>query len=232
VDLKLILISVIGILVIGCTENPITIRENNKQGFTLSAYFNGDVSDSSLYIGIRFDGIQYNFPKVTINNQLIDSGYSPDYFSYKIPKFKDRSFTYSIEFKDDKIADTILIPGRIDSLHCNGMLLKDSMSVTIDSSSKYQFTWKKEKNSVQYSIQIWSIISDDINKIIRDTSIIFIPNRNTPEFSSSIYGNLYLCGSSYPEINLHSKPNKETDRLFIYYDGINGPFKVINFTIE
>lgn len=227
---KYIISTVVLLLTFGCSENPITTQYNEKHGYSLSAYFNGDFSDSSLHIIIKFNGIQHIFPKISINGQQIDTGYYSDNFVHQIKNFSGNSFKYSIELENDRIEDSVIIPSRITPLYCNGKLLKDTSRVEIDSASSYVFSWEKTKCSILYSFQLWSNVSKDIYQISSDTSVTMIPNR-TPEFGS-LYGSIYICGISYPEITYQSKPNIETKKQYIYYDVIQGPYSELSFETQ
>ncbi len=228
---KWIVSIVVLLLTFGCSENPITTQYNEKHGYSLSTYFNGDFSDSSLHININFNGIQHIFPKISINGQQIDTGYYPDYFVHQIKNFSGNSFKYSIENDNDRIEDSVVIPSRIDSIYCNGKLLKDTSTVEIDRSSSYIFSWGKTKCSILYSFQLWSGISKDIYQRSSDASVTVLPNRTLPEFGTA-YGTIYLCGISYPDITYQSKPNVESKKQYIYYDRIQGPYREVTFEIH
>jgi len=79
-------------MIFGCTEHPTGNKINEKHGYSLTTYFNGGTSNPKLCIRIDFNGIQHVFPKISIDNQQIDTGYSPANFYHEIVNFRRNGF--------------------------------------------------------------------------------------------------------------------------------------------
>lgn len=222
--------SLFSLLLVGCVETPVEISTNEKHGFSISTFIDSSLPDSSMVLMIQFGDILYQFPKISINGKLVDTGYYPDYFYHRIAHFAENKIVYDIDFKGDRVFDTLLIPGRIDTIYCNGHILKDTLNVSVDSASSYTFTWKRASYCKLFEVSGWSNFSRDLRKTTSDTSAVILLNSTPPQYMSS-YGSLYINGMSYDKVNRQSKPNKESGNLFVYYDGINGPERIVNFTI-
>lgn len=216
-------------LIFGCSENPVITLNEVKHGYSMYTFFD-DQSGTTLYIAIDFGGIQYDLPRISINDQYIDTGYASDHFTYQIKNFHEAGFKYSIEYNNDIVSDSVIVPGRVDSVYCNGILLRDSVSVYVDSSSNYLFSWNSVKGASIYTRQIWSTFSEEMYSMSMDTTLLLVPGK-TPYYGS-LYGQMYLGAVAYPEITYSSRPNKESEKLFVYYDGIRGPSRTVYFSVQ
>jgi hypothetical protein len=225
-------------LFISCTNNPLSESQNESYGFTIRVYYSTYPTDSVCHISIGFGNIYDTLPIIKINGNIIDSGYTSNSIYYSINQINIGKINYEIIFKGDTLNDTIRIPNRIDSIYCNGVLLRDSLVVWIDSSNVYEFAWKSNNNINYYNIDCWSSFSGESQINTKDTTFLFTPLSvyNAIVEGGAIYsgghGGFYLFCSEYNAITSNSKPNKRNGKLFAYYEQIYGPCRHFDFAIK
>jgi hypothetical protein len=225
----------------GCSVTQPTQLESPEFGFSVLTYFYTQQEtklDTPYVFQIQFGQIYDSLPKIKMNGVFIDTGYSTTSFSSILNFAQTKQIIYEIHFKGSVLCDTIHIPQRIDTVFCNGVLLKDTLVVWIDSSNVYEFKWHAPMESNLFYVTGWSTFSQEINAKSSDTSATIVPtvsyvaSDETNTGYVEAQGNIQITSMANEKINASSAPKKRSGCLFVYYDFIYGPWRYVYFNIR
>jgi hypothetical protein len=213
------------------TSNPVS--DTSKIGFTISTQASM-YNDSLIIVQIYTPIILPRIPVVTVNGKPADSTINfASSWVFRGFKIGD-TVSYRISLEDDTLDGQFSIPGRIDSVFCNGQYMqnqgRDAWVIPIDTATQLVFTWKSG-NSGRYLAGYYgsAFMFGKWGIILSDKTITIRPDSNVDPhitskyfyFSVSTYtGNSYVDGSPADNVSR---------RIAVYYD-ITGPEYQASYT--
>lgn len=222
---KILILFAISLLNIMCNNNlPETITDSI--GFVFAT--NEAALDNTLILHVNFSPIPRSMPIINIDSCKLDT-FRSDYYSRIYYGLQPgQLIRYSIQYLDDFIRDSFLVPYDIDSIYCNGYYSANNRSniVYMPYDTNIRLCWKVDQNNDCYRIQISSMEINPIHRFVSDTCLQDIIHYEIPR--DTIYYSVAICGYYGNEFINGSEPNMVSNRIYVYYE-IYGNSYITNY---